>query len=166
MVVPTLQAVREEEAAAASRASPVKRTFTRSMSKIVSDRVSRPTAPAAASLEQEEQEEDERTPTPPPPPLRTKPLAVTSSGVDDTNIRVLLSTLEGRIEKTESTLDTERRRVASLSARVARLEAENRRLRDDLDVLNQQVESGAEKQVVPETPQYVGDHGSLSASAH
>ncbi|KAG8921868.1 hypothetical protein FRC00_008118, partial [Tulasnella sp. 408] len=133
VVVPTLQAVREEEAAAASRASLVK--------------------PRPVALEQEEQQEDERTLTPPPPPLRTKPHAATSSGVDDTNIRVLLSALEGRIEKTESTLETERRRVASLSARVARLEAENRRLRDDLDVLNQQTESGAEKQVVPETPQ-------------
>ncbi|KIO25461.1 hypothetical protein M407DRAFT_25167 [Tulasnella calospora MUT 4182] len=48
-------------------------------------------------------------------------------------------------------LETERRRVASLSARVARLEAENRRLRDDLDVLNQILEIGAEKQVVSET---------------
>ncbi|KAG9027563.1 hypothetical protein FS837_004224 [Tulasnella sp. UAMH 9824] len=134
VVVPTLQAVREEEAAAASRSSLAK-------------------PPPVASLEQEEEEEDERTSTPPPPPLRTRPLAATSSGVDDTEIRVLLSTLEGRIEKTESTLETERRRVASLSARVARLEAENRRLRDDLDVLNQQVESGAEKQVVSETPQ-------------
>lgn len=68
---------------------------------------------------------------------------------------MLLLPREGRIDKTGSTLETERQRVASHSAHVARLEAENRRLRDDLDVLNQTIENGAEEQVESGTPQYV-----------
>ncbi|KAG8914836.1 hypothetical protein FRC01_003895, partial [Tulasnella sp. 417] len=40
--------------------------------------------------------------------------------------------------------------VASFSVHIVGLEAENRRLRDDLDVLNQHLESGAEKQLVSE----------------
>ncbi|KAG8918036.1 ATPase with role in protein import into the ER, partial [Tulasnella sp. 417] len=118
VVVPTLQAVLEEEAAAASWVS---------LSK------PRPTK----SLEHEEEEDDDDE----------------DSGVHHTTVRVLLAALEDGIEKPESTLDTEGRRVASVSARVAMLEAENGRLRDDLAVLNQHIESGAGKQVVSGTPQ-------------
>ncbi|KAG8922322.1 hypothetical protein FRC01_014192, partial [Tulasnella sp. 417] len=129
VVVPTLKAVREEEATAASRVS-----------------LSKPRPTESLEQAEEEDDDDERTSTPPPPPSRTKPVpGASKSDAHDTTVR---PPLKEELKKTESELDAERRRVASLSARVAR-RGGNRRLRDDLYVLNQHIESGRKTKSYP-----------------
>ncbi|KAG8995340.1 hypothetical protein FRB90_000206 [Tulasnella sp. 427] len=138
VVVPTLQAVREEEAA--SRASVIKQ---------------RPPAPIELD---DDDEEDERPSTPPPPRFAPRAIKPRPSP-RDTALLARLSALEDKLNKTEEklnktdvALDSEKRNVAVLSARVTKLEEENTRIRDELEALNRS-DSSDEKQIVSETPQ-------------
>lgn len=107
-----------------------------------------------------EEEDNERTSTPPSVAITvvaTKQRIPQASPLrpPDISVTARLSALEDRIEKANSALEIDRRRVTTLYARVSKLEAETRQMRNGLEAFDQQTDSGAEKQIVLETPRCV-----------